>query len=190
MKWEGRDVVVNDINEFEEMSWSQYLDYMFSKIQEDSTLLVGIKDEDPFDEHYDRTHILKCGMEWYRGDPAKVKEPLQKLIDDLRALSKYWNELQDEDTDEEELLKETGLYDAWKRYLKPLPDVEMLDAAVRERVGTGVNAYGVLYRARRVCQLYALGAKPVIIANEERNLAQAFAIHRYCSEMECVDKVN
>ena len=189
MNWEGQEVVLNEMDVFEEKSWEEYLDYMYGKIQEDETLLVGIMDEDPFDGHYGRVHICKCTVEWYDSAQQRMKEELRKMMDELRALSKYWKELNDEDTDEEELLKDTGLYEAWKKYLKPLPNVELLSAAAEERVGGGVNAYGVLYRAQRVCHLYALGAKQVIVAQEERNLAQAYAIHRRCNELERVDRV-
>lgn len=189
MNWEGQEVVLNEMDVFEKMSWEEYLDYMYGKIQEDDTLLLGFKDEDPFDEHYGRVHVCKCTMEWYDSAQQRMKEALRKMIDELRALSKYWKELHDEDTDEEELLKGTDLYEVWKKYLKPLPNVEFLDAAARERIGQGMNAYGVLYRAQRVCHLYALGAKQVIIDQEERSLAQAYAFHKCCVTMECVDRV-
>ncbi len=188
MIWEGQEVVFNDVNEFDEMSWEEYLDYMFGKLKEDKTLLVGVMDEDPF-EHYGRVRIYKCSMGWFDGTLTRVKDSLRAMIDELRALSKYWNEIHNEDIDVEELLKGTDSYEAWKKYLKPLPNVEMLDEAVQERVGHGINAYGVLYRAQRVCHLYALGAKQVIINQEERSLAQAFAIFRCCNEMEKVGKV-
>lgn len=189
MIWEGQEVVFNDINELAEMSWEEYLDYMFGKIKEDKTLLVGVMDEDPFDESYGRVHIFNCGVDWYDRTTQRMKESLRKLMNELRILSKYWKKLHDEDTDPEELLKGNDAYETWKKYLKPLPDVEMLDEVVEERVGTGVNAYGVLYRARRVCHLYALDAKPAIIVQEEKSLAQAYAIHECCALIERWGKV-
>ena len=187
MNWEGQEVVLNEMNELEEMSWEKYLGYMFGEIKEDKTLLVGVMDEDPF-EHYGRVRIYKCDME-FDGTLTNVKDSLRTIIDDLRALSKYWEEFHDEDIDEEELLKGTGLYEAWKKYLRPLPNVEMLGEAIQERMGHGINAYGVLYRAKRVCHLYALGAKQVIIDQEERSLAQAYAIFCCCKEMKRVGMV-
>ena len=189
MNWEGQEVVVNDVSAFKGMTWEEYLDLMLEKTTEDETLLVGIVDEDPDDEHYGRIHICKCSMEWRDGTIERMEKSLRKMFGELRALSKYWKELHDEDIDEEELLKDKDAYEAWKKYLKPLPDVEMIEAAARERVGGGIYAYGVLYRARRVCHLYALGALDSIVAQEERNLAQAYAIHRCCNSLEPVDKV-
>ena len=189
MKWEEQDVVVNDISAFKEMTWEGYLDLMYGKTAEDETLLVGFVDEDPDDEHYGRIHICKCSMEWSEGTIERVKETLREMFGKLRALSKYWDELHDEDINEEELLKGTDAYEAWEKYLKPLPNVEMIETAAKERVGGGIHAYGVLYRANRVCHLYALDAKDFIIAQEERSLAQAYAIHRCCNSLEPVDKV-
>ena len=189
MKWNNQDVVTNEIDTFLEMPWDEYLHFLYEKTAEDGKLLVGVKDEDPFDENYGRVRIYQCVMDRDDEKLGSMMESLRTMMDELRALSKYWNELHDEDTDEEELLRGTDSYEAWKKYLKPLPDVEMITAAAEERVGEGINAYGVLYRARRMCHLYALDAKPVMIAHEERNLAQAYALHTCCKSMECVGKM-
>ena len=189
MNWNGRLIVINDIENLQEMPWDNYLDFLFGMIAEDGTLLVGVEDEDPFDESYGQIRVYKCSMKGDEGTLTELKESVRVMLDELRALSKYWKELWDEEVDVSELLKETDLYDAWEKYLKPLPKVEMIGDVAQERLGRGNNAYGVLYRAHRVCHLYALDAKPVITAREERSLAQAMAIHKCCKEMNYEGKV-
>ena len=189
MIWEGQEVVFNDINELAEMSWEEYLDYMYGKIQDDETLLVGIMDEDPFDESYGRVHIYKCGMEWYDGTLQRMKESIRKIMDELHTLAEHWKSLNEKEKSWEVRLKDVDSYEAWKKYLKPLPDVERFDLAAQARVGHGINAYGVMYRARRLCELYEHDAAPVMVACEERSLAQAYAIHKCCNSMEQLGKV-
>ena len=189
MNWNGRLIILNDIEDLQDMPWDNYLDFIFGMIADDGTLLVGVEDEDPFDESYGQIRVYKCSMKGDEGTLTELKDLIRVMLDELHALSKYWKELWDEDTDVSELLKETNLFDAWEKYLKPLPKVEMIVDVAQERLGHGPNAYGVLYRAHRVCHLYALDAKPVITAREERSLVQAMAIHKCCKEMNCEGKV-
>ncbi len=188
MFWNELNVLVNEINEYRGISWDEYLEDMFDRTGEDGTLYVGVNNDDP-DDNFGEVRIYKCKMEWSWDAVKDLEASIRKTIGKLRAISRYWEDLHDEEKDPEDIFVGTDLYEVWKTFMEPLPDVEMLNDVAADRVGPGMNPYGVIYRARRVYQLYGLGAVDFIIEHEKRNLAQALAIHKCCKEIHCEGKV-
>lgn len=56
-----------------------------------------------------------------------------------------------------------------------------------KRLGAGICAYDVYFRAWRVCRLFSLGAPKIVIEHTARQFAAALVLHRFGSCKELVD---
>ena len=65
--------------------------------------------------------------------------------------------------------------------------IEALRKAAEERVGNGLCAYDLVYRSRRLCRLFNIGAPEIIIHHEGKTLAAAMLLHKHGISREVVD---
>ena len=65
--------------------------------------------------------------------------------------------------------------------------MERMHKAAEDRVGKGICAYDVIFRARRLCRLMNLHAPRIVVRNEARVLVAALVLHEYGISREVVD---
>lgn len=131
--------------------------------------------------------FYKCKMHWNAADLQDALRRCESEYHTLKLLSEKYDSIRS--AADAETLPETQKT-VWNTYIRDFEsdDRDAILAEAETRVGSGVAAYDVILRAKRLCRLMSLDAPRIIIQGEAGLFAQAMVIHSYCEEMKIVEE--
>ena len=145
-----------------------------------------LKDKKLFEvwqNYIDRFGITGFDIErlWDIDERWNTEECVKSVANNIlngKVLEDFEKSILQEDVDTKVTAQEKQYYNQYLEYLYKVAE---------ERVGKGLCAYDLVYRSRRLCRLFNIGAPEIIIHHEGKTLAAAMLLHKYGISREVVD---
>ena len=99
--------------EFDKMSPSEYIDYMFEHTDEDGMLYIPgwyLLDEP--------AHSFRCQLEWSLHDCDRLHNRFEKIYGHLEKIAEIWDDLSDDPEENRRLFQNDDVFETWNTYIR------------------------------------------------------------------------